>query len=170
MSDERDARPHPPPEYELFYSEAAFQAAVDRLLAQDGRELRIFDPDLAPLRLNSPERVARIERFLQSSRTRRLYLATHDTSHLSGHCPRMTALFKRFSHAIQVQRTHDEIRELRDSFLVLDALQFVRRPEAASWRGVICLDDRNEAYAMHARFQEIWAASYPAVPPTTLGL
>lgn len=170
MSGERDASAQAPPEYELFDSEAAFQAAVDRLLAQGGRELRIFDPDLAPLRLNSPERVARIERFLQASRTRRLYLATHDTNHLARHCPRMTALFRRFSHAIQVQRTHEEICALRDSFLVLDALQFVRRPEATYWRGVICLDDRNEAYAMYARFQEIWVASDPAVPPTTLGL
>jgi len=170
MSDERDARAHAPPDYELFESEAAFQAAADRLLAQSGRELRIFDSDLAALRLNSPERIACIERFLQASRTRRLYLATHDTDHLTKHCPRMMGLMNRFSHAIQIQRTHEEIRELRDSFLVLDTLHFVRRPEAAFWRGVICLNDRNEAYAMRARFLEIWAASYPAAPPTTLGL
>lgn len=170
MSDERDARAHAPPDYELFESETAFQAAVDRLLAQSGRELRVFDPDLAALRLNAPERIAGIERFLQASGTRRLYLATHDTDHLTKYCPRMMGLLKRFSHAIQIQCTHQEICALRDSFLVLDALHFVRRPEAAFWRGVICLDDRNEAYAMRARFLDIWAASYPAVPPTTLGL
>lgn len=169
MNDENDAGAAPPG-YELFDGEAAFQAAVDRLLAQPGRELRVFDPDLARLRLNAPERVARIERFLQASRTRRLYLALHDPDHLGRFCPRMLALLKRYAHAIQVQRTHEEIRELRDAFLVLDASCFVRRPEAALWRGVICLDDRNEAYAMRARFLEIWAASYPAVSPTTLGL
>lgn len=170
MSDQADARTDSPPDYELFDSETAFQAAVERLLAQSGRELRVFDPDLAALRLNSPERIACIERFLQASRTRRLYLATHDTDHLSKFCPRMMSLLGRFSHAVQIQRTHEEIRQLRDSFLVLDTLHFVRRPEAAFWRGVICLNDRNEAYAMRARFLEIWAASYPAVPPTTLGL
>ena len=170
MSDERDAPAHAPPDYELFESETAFQAAVDRLLAQSGRELRVFDPDFSALRLNSPQRIACIEHFLQASRTRRLHLALHDVDHLSKHCPRMLSLLKRFSHAIQIQRTHEEIRELRDSFLVLDALHFVRRPEAAFWRGVICLNDRNEAYAMRARFLEIWSASYPAVSPTTLGL
>ena len=159
-----------PPSYELFETEAAFQAAVERLLAQPGRELRMFDPNLASLRLNAPERIARLERFLQASRTRRLFLAVHDPEYVSKYCPRLLALLKRYSHAIQVQRTHEEIRELRDAFLVLDAAHFVRRPEAASWRGVLCLDDRNEAYAMRARFLEIWAASYPALSATTLGL
>ena len=169
MNDERDTAA-PPPEHELFESKAAFQAAVDRLLEQPGRELRVFDPDLAALQLNFPDRIARLERFLLASRTRRLYLATHDTDFLSKYCPRMIGLLKRHAHAIQIQRTHEEIRELRDAFLVLDATHFVRRPEAAFWRGVICLNDRNEAYAMCSRFLEIWAASYPAVSATTLGL
>lgn len=167
--DERDAAA-PLPGYALFETEAAFQAAIERLLEQPGRELRVFDPDLARLRLNAPERIARLERFLQASRARRLYLAVHDPDYANRRCPRLLALLKRYSHAIQVQRTHEEIRELRDAFLVLDAAHFVRRPEAASWRGVICLDDRNEAYAMRARFLEIWAASYPALSATTLGL
>lgn len=170
MSETRNADLPASPDYELFDSETAFQAAVERLLAQTGRELRVFDPDLSALRLNAPERIACLERFLQASRTRRVYLATHDTGHLSKHCPRMLGLLRRYAHAIEVQRTHEEIGGLRDSFLVLDALHFVRRPEAAFWRGVICLNDRNEAYAMRARFLEIWAASFPAVSPTTLGL
>lgn len=169
MSEARDA-PAMPPEYQLFESEADFQAAVDRLLEQPGRELRVFDPDLAGLRLASAARVARIERFLQASRARRLYLAVHDTDHLTKYCPRMLQLLKRYSHVIQVQRTHEEIRELRDAFLVLDTAHFLRRPETRYWRGVICLNDHNEAYAMRARFLEIWAASYPAVSATTLGL
>ena len=60
--------------------------------------------------------------------------------------------------------------DLRDAFLVLDAVSFVRRPEARFARGVMCLNDRAEASAMRARFLEIWAASYPAVSATTLGL
>jgi hypothetical protein len=36
--------------YERFETNADFQAAVDRLLEQPGRELRIFDPDGAGLR------------------------------------------------------------------------------------------------------------------------
>lgn len=160
----------PPPHYERFDTEAAFQEALDRLLEQAGRELRIFDPDLAALRLNSPERVARVERFLQASRTRRLYMVVHDTGHVTRHCPRMMGLLARYSHAIQINQTHQEIRELQDSFLVLDTLHYLRRPVARFFRGALGLNDENEALAMRGRFGEIWSASFPAVAPTTLGL
>jgi len=158
------------PQYERFDDEESFQQSVDRLLEQDGRELRIFDPDLSGLRLNLPERIGRLQTFLTRSRTRRLYIAIHDTDYVTRYCPRMLMLIRRHSHAIQIQRTDEEIRELQDAFLVLDAAHYVRRPVARYWRGAIGLGDESEALTMRARFFEIWGASYPAVSPTTLGL
>jgi hypothetical protein len=156
--------------YERFDTAEGFQAALDRLLGQEGRELRIFDPDAASLRLNDPVRLGALERFLQASRTRRLYMVLHDPQPLQRHCPRMLALLARYSHAIQVNRSHEEIRELQDAFLVLDAAHYLRRPVAAAFRGALGLGDQTEALAMRGRFQEIWSASYPAVSATTLGL
>jgi hypothetical protein len=160
----------PQPQYERFEDEEGFQQAVDRLLELSGRELRIFDPDLSGLRLNLPERIARLQHFLTRSRTRRLYIAIHDTDYVTRYCPRMLTLLTRFSHAIQIQRTDEEIRELQDAFFVLDATHYVRRPVARFWRGAIGIGDESEALTMRARFFEIWGASYPAVSPTTLGL
>jgi hypothetical protein len=54
--------------------------------------------------------------------------------------------------------------------MVLDSAHYLRRPVAAFFRGAIGLADENEALAMHGRFSEIWAASYPAVSSTTIGL
>ncbi len=156
--------------YTRFDTESGFQEAVDRLLELPGRELRVFDPDLAALRLNSPARIARLEQFLRASRTRRLYVALHDADHVTRNCPRLMDLLARHSHAIQIHRTHEEIRELQDAFLVLDAAHYVRRPVAAHWRGAAGVADETEALAMRSRFLEIWAASYPAVSATTLGL
>ena len=156
--------------YDRFDDRAGFQAAVDRLLDQPGRELRAFDPDGASLMLNEPTRIERIEKFLLASRTRRLYLVLHDTEHVTRRCPRMMALLARFAHAIQINRTHEEIRELQDAFLVLDSLHYVRRPVAQFFRGAIGLGDDTEGLAMRGRFTEIWSASYPAVSATTAGL
>jgi len=156
--------------YERFETNADFQAAVDRLLEQPGRELRIFDPDGGALRLNDPLRIARLERFLMSSRTRRIYLVLHDTDPLTRQCPRMMSLLGRYSHAMQINRTQEEIRELQDAFLVLDALHFVRRPVAQLFRGALAFGDETEGLAMRGRFMEIWAASLPAVSSTTVGL
>jgi hypothetical protein len=168
MSDE--SKPLPEAEYAAFTDGAGFQAAVDRLLALEGRELRIFDPDLVSLRLDSRERVEALERFLRASRTRRIYIAVHDTDHLTRQCARMMALLARYSHAIQVNRTHEEIRNVQDAFLVLDGAHYVRRPVAAQFRGGAGVHDETEALAMRARFLEIWAASSPAASGTTTGL
>ena len=156
--------------YEAFDTREGFQAALDRLLEQPGRELRIFDRDGEALNLNSPPRIAALERFLQASRTRRIYMVLHDPEPLQRRCPRMMNLLARYSHAIAVHRTHAEIAELQDAFLVVDSAHYVRRPVAAFFRGAIGLSDETEAAAMRERFNEIWAASYPAVSATTLGL
>ncbi len=158
------------PIYERFETNEGFQSAVERLLEQPGRELRIFDPDGSALRFNDPGRIERLERFLLASRTRRLYFVVHNTEHLTRQCPRMMSLLARFAHAIQVNRTHEEIRELQDAFLVVDAVHYVRRPVAQFFRGAIGLGDENEGLSMRSRFQEIWNASYPAVSGTTIGL
>jgi hypothetical protein len=158
------------PIYERFDTNEGFQASIERLLEQPGRELRVFDPDGAALRLNDPGRIDALNRFLLASRTRRFYLVVHSTDHLTRQCPRLMSLLRRFSHAMQINRTHEEIREVQDAFLLLDSVHYVRRPVAALFRGAMGLGDENEGQALRGRFGEIWAASFPAVSSTTIGL
>ena len=165
MSEEK-----PKTEYARFEGESDFQKAVERLIEQPGRELCIFDPDFSALRANSPARIALLEKFLRASRTRKIYIVVHDTDHLRRYCPRMLGLLKLFTHAIQINRTHEEIRNLQDAFLVLDAQHYLHRPVAGYFRGALALHDETEALAMRSRFQEIWAASFPGVSSTTVGL
>ncbi|HYR34254.1 MAG TPA: hypothetical protein VEQ87_08205, partial [Burkholderiales bacterium] len=156
--------------YERFDTSAGFHGAIERLLAQPGRELRIFDPDGASLRLNDPARIALFEAFLHASRTRRIYMVVHETEHILRQCPRLLGLLARFSHMIQINRTHEHIRQLQDAFLVLDSQHYVRRPVAAFYRGAAGFGDEVEALAMRQRFMEIWEASHPGVSSTTVGL
>ena len=160
----------PKPEYETFSGDAEFQAAVERLLALEGRELRIFESDGQALRLNSQARLDLFEAFLRGSRTRRIQIVLHDVEHVVRHCPRMINFLKLFNHSVQINRTHDAIRNLQDAFMVLDAIHYVRRPLAARMRGALGMHDEEEAQAMRARFLEIWSASFPGVSTTTAGL
>jgi hypothetical protein len=82
----------------------------------------------------------------------------------------MMSLITRYGHGIQVNRTQESIRELQDAFALLDSLHYVRRPLAASFRGALGLNDETEALALRGRFDEIWAASDPAVWGSTTGL
>jgi hypothetical protein len=158
------------PVYERFDTNEGFQASLERLLTQPGRELRVFDPDGAALRLNDATRIEILERFLLASRTRRIYLVLHNIDHVTRQCPRLLTLLRRFSHAMQINRTNEEIREVQDAFLLLDSVHYVRRPVAALFRGAMGLGDENEGQALRGRFGEIWSASYPAVSSTTIGL
>ena len=159
-----------PQDYVRFDTEADFQAAVDRLLAQTGRELRVFDPNLEALKLNSPARIEMLRTFLAGSRTRRLYIVLHDPDHVTRYCARMMNLLALYNHAIRIHRTSEEIRELQDSFMVLDKNHYVRRPMARFFRGAAGINDETQALVMRARFQEIWDSSFPAVSSTTTGL
>src|SRR3954463_14044335 len=103
--------------YERFDSSAGFQSSVERLLAQPGRELRIFDPDGASLIFNDAAPNAQIDVLLNASRTRRIYMVIHQTDHLLRQCPRFLGLLARFSHAVQINRTPEHIRELQGAFL-----------------------------------------------------
>ena len=156
--------------YERFDTAAGYQAAIERLLAQPGRELRIFDPDGGSLKLNDPGRIALLDDFLGASRTRRIYMVVHQTDHLLRRCPRFLSLIARYSHMVQINRTHEHIRELQDAFLVLDSQHYVRRSVAAFYRGAMGIGDDVDALAMRQRFMEIWEASYPGVSSTVAGL
>jgi len=160
----------PEGEYGRFDDDAGLQEAIEKLLALPGRELRIFDPDLSSLRPNHPARVESLLRFLQGSRTRRIHIVVHGTDYISRQAPRLLQLYARYTHAIAIHRTHDGIREIKDSFMVLDGSHYVRRAVARYYRGAFGLHDEVEAYAMRSRFMEIWAASYPAPMLKTLGL
>jgi hypothetical protein len=167
ISEQDDA---PKPAYRRFERESEFQDAVEHLLSLPGRELRIFDRDLSGLKTNAPARTALIEKFLKASRVRRIYVVVHETEHITRSCPRLMALLARYSHMLQINRTHEMIRNLQDAFLVLDAKHYVRRPSATFYRGAIGVNDDGQALEMRARFQEIWAASFPGVSSTTVGL
>ncbi len=159
-----------PHEYTRFDTDADYQAAIDRLLEQDGRELRVFDPDLSALKLNSPARIEKLRGFLAASRTRRISMVVHDPAHVTRFCPRMMNLLTLYNHAVRINRTGEEIRELQDSFMVLDKNHYVRRPVARFFRGGAGINDETEALVMRSRFQEIWNASVPGVSSTTAGL
>ncbi len=168
---EPDNTPAGPPQgYFRFDTEADFQAAVDRLLAQPGRVLRVFDADLSVLRLNSPGRVEMLRAFLSSSRTHRIFMVVHNPDHVMRFCPRMMSLLALYSHAAQINRTSEAIRELQDSFIVLDDDHYVRRPVSRYFRGAAGINDETEALVMRTRFQEIWNASVPGVSSATAGL
>lgn len=160
----------PAPQRTLLATRREYLEGVERLLGLARRELRVFDPDLAELDLNAAPRIERLRRFLQASRTHRLYIAVHDTDLLTRRSPRVLAVLGSYPRQMFVHQTQGEALKAQDCFVVADDRHLVRRPVAAQSRGVLVLDDPRDCGSILDRFQEIWESSAPTVSPTATGL
>ena len=158
------------PERILLQARSDYLEGFNRLLDLARRELRIFDPDLSELEMNSTNRVETLTRFLRESRTRRIYVALHDVEHVTKRCPRLITLMGSYTSAIFIFQTHGEAAKVQDCFVLADGDHLVRRPVTTQPRGVLVINDPKECQPMRERFDEIWESSLPTVSVNTTGL
>jgi len=158
------------PEWIFLISRKDYLEGFNRLFGLARRELRIFDPDLSELEMNSTSRIEMLTRFLRESRTRRIYIALHDVEHVAKRCPRLITLLGSFPTGIFILRTQGEAAKVQDCFVLADGDHLVRRPVTAQPRGVLVINDPKECQTMRERFDEIWESSVPAVSANTTGL
>jgi energy-coupling factor transporter ATP-binding protein EcfA2 len=158
------------PERILLQTRSDYLEGFERLLGLASRELRIFDPDLSELEMNSTNRIAMLTRFLRESRTRRVYVALHDIENVTKHCPRLIALMGSYTSAFLIFQTQGEAAKVQDCFVLADGDHLVRRPVRTQARGVLALNDPKECQPMRERFDEIWESSVQTVSVNTTGL
>ena len=159
-----------PPERILLTARNEYLRSFNRLLDLVRRELRIFDPDLSELDMNSTERIETLTRFLRRDRTRVVYVALHDVGHVTQRCPRLITLMGSYTAGIQIFRTRGDAAKVQDCFVLADGDHLLRRPVTAQPRGVLLINDPKECQPMRERFDEIWESSEPAVSVNATGL
>lgn len=147
-----------------------YREAIDTLIRQARRTLRIFDYDLADGGYSTPLRQELLRAFLLASRASRLTLILHDTDHLLRDCPRLLALFRQFSHAVEIRQTTADAKNVYDPFIIADEAHCLHRFHYDHPRALLALNDPGEARLLSERFVEIREASEPAAPITPLGL
>lgn len=153
-----------------FDTFAAYLQALDEVLALGERELLVFDPDLKATELESPPRVERLAGLLGKRRDNRVRIALHDPVHVERHCPRLTRIAARYAHNLEFRQTPEDLRHLRESFIVADNAHAVVRFHSDYARGKLLVDHANEAGDYVRRFEELWSLSMPVLAPTRLGL
>lgn len=151
-------------------SEAGFRQAIDEIIPLAEKEIRVFSGDLTRMAPEEPERVAALEAFLAGDRQRRLRIVVHDPEPMAKHMPRFVDLAVRRGHMIEVRQTPENLRSLADRFLLADDRHGVVRFHVDHARGKLVLFDPKELGPWQQRFQDLWLASTPCSPSTTLGL
>lgn len=158
------------PERTLLQTKSDYERGFGRVLGLARRELRIFDPDLSELQMNSAERVETLARFLRSGPNRHVFIALHDLDYVTRRCPRFMALLGIYASGVFVYRTLGDAAKVQDCFALADGDHLVRRPVTSQPRGVLVINDPKECQPMRERFDEIWESSEPGVSANTTGL
>lgn len=144
--------------------------ALDTLIGIAQSRLRIFDHNLENGGYNTLRRYDLLRTFLLSSRVNRLEIVLHDTDYLNRFCPRILTLCKQFSHAISIQETTSQAKNIFDPFMIADETSHIHRFHYDDPRALFALNDIKGSHGLIKRFEEIKAASVPAITSTTLGL
>ena len=148
---------------------AAYDAALDELIANASRIVRIFDHGIGR-NFNSPRRYDLMRRLLLAGCNHRVRIVLHDAANVVRDCPRLITLLKHFSHGLAIHQTLPAARRVYDPFAVADDTRFVHRFHYSAVRGVATIGDIAATSLLIKRFDEIWEASTPAVAATTIGL
>ena len=149
---------------------ADYITALDTLCGLAQRELYVFENDFEDIGFNSEARYNTLRTFLLASPVNQLHLLAHDTRPLSQRCPRLMMLLRQFGHSMHIYQTPKHLLNLTEPFSVADESHYVRRFHFDDPRGILAQYDHAAARVLKSRFAEMWAASHPAVSPTTLGL
>ena len=157
------------PQHVPLLGDAEYEAALDTALAKAQRSIRIFEHTLGR-GYNLPQRFELLHRFLLTSRRNRLQIVVHQPQTIDRNCPRILSLLRLHSHAISIHETHSNAKSVYDPFTVVDDHSFVHRFHFDEMRGLLALDDPIGTHTLAERYDEIWEASSPTVPATTIGL
>jgi hypothetical protein len=153
-----------------FDGMADYIAALDTVCASAQRTLNIFEKNFEDIGFNSIARFETLQRFLLSNDMNRLNLLAHDPQPLIRFCPRMMTLLRQFGHNMFIYQTPKILHHVTDPFAIADNTHYVRRYHFDDTRGLLAMNDPEEAHRLSALFQEMWNSSQPCVSGTTLGL
>lgn len=144
-------------------------AALDTLLRQARRLIRIRDVDLRGQDWDAPARPALLEEFLRSDRARRVEILLHDGRYLTGHCPLLMKLLCHYGQQIEI-RVHDEIAPSEACYVLGDTTLLLQRYQRDAWRGRYSANDGPGVIALAEQFAADWERSPGALAYTPLGL
>ncbi len=155
---------------ELITSWADFQLAFDRLLNIASHKVLIYDEDLSSLNLESPSRLAQLNRILQSNIKESLQIAVRNGASVGTRHPKLLSLLTTYSHLTSLQQTPPELAHLRDSMIIVDGKHGLIRFERDMPRSKLLIDEEDEMRPYLTRFNEIFATGGKNITNSTFGL
>lgn len=144
--------------------------ALNTLLAQANRLVRIYDWDLSDGGYETPARIQLMSDFCKAGLGRRVRILLADDSYLKRDAGQVMNLIKTWSHVLQVRVRDTDPPPATDSFVLVDERGALKRFEKDNARGVMYLDSRGDVVDLGLRFDAEWDRASKRVSAHTLGL
>ncbi len=153
----------------LFDTREAWLQALDGLLTEARRQLRILDQDLRGQGWETPARPARLRDFLRADRARRVEILLHRSDYLTGHLPLMMRLLRDYPEQLEV-RVYEALPDSAQAYVLGDDRLVLYRHRVDAWAGRFDPQDPGGVTLLATRFQADWSRIAGGLGYTPLGL
>jgi hypothetical protein len=147
-----------------------YRDAAQRVLLSATRSIRIFDPDLVRLDLESRENAAFLRRFLTAAPQNTLCIVLRNAEPFRNGSPRLFQLLADFPHAMAVRECAPQLAKLTDAMFLADDRHALARIHEDHARSRLIIDDAKACRPYLTRFAEILEEGGTPISATTLGL
>lgn len=153
-----------------FETPPDYAHALNMLLSQAHRLVRIYDWDLSDGGYETPARIQLLTDFCKHGAGRQVRVLLADDNYLKRHAGQMMSLLKTWGHVLQVRVRDSEPSPATDCFVLVDEHGALKRFEKDNARGVMYPDSRADVVALGLRFDAEWDRAPNRVSSYTFGL
>lgn len=158
------------PQRALITSRAETVEAVGVALALAQRMVRCQQRDLAAFELGSPAAESQLRRLLLGHRQARVRLLVDDIAWLETRAPRLRALQRQFSHALELRVAADDDPVGDDALMLVDDHVALELKPSATLRGDLWLHHPARVQPLCAEFDRRWESGGHNIAVAPLGL
>lgn len=158
------------PERALITSRAETHDAVLIALRLAKRLVRCLQRDLSVFDLDAPAVTERLAELLHSHRSARVQLLVDDSAWLETSAPRLRALQRRYSHALEIRVASEDDPVGEDAILLADDHTALELKPTASARGDLWVHNKPRVQPLAAAFARRWDAGGHNLAVVPLGL
>lgn len=153
-----------------FNTPAEYSDALDKLMGQASRGIRIYDWDLSDGAYEQPARIRLLNDFCKHGNGKLIRILLADDAWLTRHAGQLMHLLSVWGHVMEIRVRDSEPPPAQDCFVLVDDHGVLKRFDKDDTKGVMRLDARGDVVDLGIRFDSEWEHAPGRVSPRTLGL
>jgi hypothetical protein len=153
-----------------FNTPVEYADALDKLLGQASRSIRIYDWDLSDGGYEQSPRIERLNDFCKQGNGRQIRILLADDAWLTRYAGQLMHLLTVWGHVLEIRVRDSEPPPAQDCFVLVDDHGVLKRFDKDNTKGIMRVDARGDIVDLGIRFDSEWERAPGRVTPRALGL